>query len=342
MRKLALLFLTAICGLCLAFSLTACTKPDEQVSQGLKYEIFGNRCTVTGIGTFEGEYLVIPSEYEGIPVTSIGQRAFDNCKQLISVTLPSSIKHIGNNAFDGCSFKNARVPSFLISYIPKDDLETVVITSGKEIPANSFAGCEKLKNVTLPNSLTSIGMGAFSNCDSLTNITIPDSVTSIGMGSFSNCQGLTKIEVGKNNQNYHSQNNCLIETASKTLMLGCKNSVIPDDGSVISIADCAFENCLGLTSITIPNSVTSIGDFVFSHCENLTDFTIPSSVTSIGIDVFGGCDNLKSVTFLDDSNWLVVELLSHNTEIVTVTDASKNVEYFTKTYPYYTWEKIES
>ena len=72
--------------------------------------------------------------------------------------------------------------------------------------------------------------------------------------------------------------NCLIETANKTLVLGCKNSVIPTDGSVTSISRSAFYGCTGLTSITIPNSITSIGSHAFYKCTNLTSITFDGTV----------------------------------------------------------------
>ena len=114
----------------------------------------------------------------------------------------------------------------------------------------SFMFCDcKLKDIKLPNSVTSIGNSSFNGCTGLTSITIPNSVTSIEDGSFSGCTGLTSI-------------------------------TIPN--SVTSIEKWAFSGCTGLTSITIPNSVTSIGEYAFRRCARLTSIIIPSSVTSIG------------------------------------------------------------
>ena len=119
----------------------------------------------------------------------------------------------------------------------------------------------------------------------------------LNKGAFNDCSGLTTIAVAGGNTKYHSDGNCLIETESKTLISGCKNSIIPTDGSVTSIGDLAFSGCTGLTSITIPDSVSSIGDGAFSGCTGLTSITIPDSVTSIGDFAFIGCTDLTSIEF---------------------------------------------
>ena len=147
--------------------------------------------------------------------------------------------------------------------------------------------------------VTSIGGYAFSGCSKLTSVTIPNSVTSIGDYAFSGCSELTELSVGKGNTVYHSSGNCIIETKSKTLVAGCKTSVIPTDGSVTRIGYDAFYGCSKLTSITIPDSVTSIGNYAFYGCSKLTSVTIPNSVTSIGDGAFYGCSGLTSVTIPD-------------------------------------------
>ena len=150
-------------------------------------------------------------------------------------------------------------------------------------------------------SVTSIGHEAFSDCSGLTSVTIPNSVTYIGNGPFGTsafygCSGLTSVTVDKNNGTYDSRDNCnaIIETSTNKLVVGCKNSIIPN--SVTTIGSSAFHGCSGLTSVTIPNSVTSIGNAAFSGCSSLTSVTIPNSVTSIGHDAFNRCSGLTSVT----------------------------------------------
>ena len=155
----------------------------------------------------------------------------------------------------------------------------------------SFPG---LTSVIIPSSVTSIGDWAFYD-SGLTSIVIPSSVTSIGDCAFGDCRSLTSIFVESGNSVYDSRNNCnaIIETASNTLIAGCKNTKIPN--SVTCIGDFAFYYS-GLTYITIPNSVTSIGYDAFGGCSGLTSVTIPNSVTSIGINAFCGCSGLTSVT----------------------------------------------
>ena len=136
-------------------------------------------------------------------------------------------------------------------------------------------------------SVTSIGSGAFRDCSGLTSVTIPNSVTSIS--AFEGCSGLAEIKVANGNSVYDSRNDCnaIIETSTNTLIVGCKNTIILE--SVTSIGGCAFYDCSGLTSVTIPNSVTSIGGFAFCGCSGLTSVTIPNSVTTIGQIAFLGC-----------------------------------------------------
>lgn len=156
-----------------------------------------------------------------------------------------------------------------------------------------FTGAD-LTSVILPDSVTSIGETAFFETG-LTSVTIPAGVTSIGKNAFST-PVLTSLTVDQHNTTYHSAGNCIIETATKTLVLGCMNSVIPTDGSVTSIGTAAFLGCTGLTSITLPDSLESLGDAAFSGCSSLTSITLPDSITTMGDYAFNECEALTSIT----------------------------------------------
>ena len=238
----------------------------------------GTTYSVTSIGKYAFQNcsgltsVTIPNS-----VTSIGEYAFYNCSGLTSVTIPNSVTSIGYNAFADCSgLTSVTIPNSVTSigssaFSSCSKLTSVTIpNSVTSIGRFTFERCSGLTSVTIPNSVTSIGEFAFSHCSGLTSVTIPNSVTSIGKYAFHNCSGLTSVVVDKNNSTYDSRNNCnaIIETSTNNLIVGCKNTIIPN--SVTSIGDCAFYNCSGLTSVTIPNSVTFIGKYAFEDCSGLT------------------------------------------------------------------------
>ncbi len=222
-------------------------------------------------------------------VTEIEYGAFQGCEALISISIPKSVSIIESAVFDGCSgIEQITVSNENPFYHSSGNC--LIETASKTL----IRGC-KNSNIPSDGSVTSIRNYAFSYCTGLKNIVIPKDVTSIGEGVFSACSGVESITVSKNNSVYHSNGNCLIETENKTLIAGCKNSVIPSDGSVTSIGDSAFYYCTGLTSISIPGSVKSIGIYTFCDCAELTSINIPNSVTSIGDGAFDSCVGLTSL-----------------------------------------------
>jgi len=162
----------------------------------------------------------------------------------------------------------------------------------------AFAGCNNLTGVTIPNSVTSIGVYAFRSTG-LTGVTIPNSVTSIDNGAFAYCSKLTAINVDADNSAYTAENGILYDKSKNTLIqypAGKTGNTFTIPSSVTSIGEHAFAGCYNLTGVTIPNSVTSIGEHAFAGCNNLTSVTIPNSITSIGDSVFEQCSSLISVT----------------------------------------------
>ncbi|MQO93298.1 leucine-rich repeat protein, partial [Segatella copri] len=112
-------------------------------------------------------------------VKSIGNRAFDYCYSLISISIPNSVTSIGDESFIDCSsLSNLVIPNSVTS-----------------IGAWAFDGCKSLRSFVIPDSVTSIGYGAFSYCSSLSSLVIPDSVTCIGFGAFEGCSSLRDIVI---------------------------------------------------------------------------------------------------------------------------------------------------
>ena len=145
----------------------------------------------------------------------------------------------------------------------------------------------EIRKATVEYGITSIGDCAFYGCTGLTELILPNSVRSIGDIAFTYCSGLEKITVESGNSCYDSRDNCnsIIDTEFNTLIVGCKNSVIPN--SVTSIGYYAFYGCSGLTELTLPASVASIGDGAFICCSDLSKITSLAEIPPVcGSGVF--------------------------------------------------------
>jgi len=248
------------------------------------YEVSSdNKVTITDCKESAKGAITIPSKIDGKSVTSIGHSAFDGCRGLTSITIPNSVTSIGDWAFEHCTgLTSINVASGNNYYSDNNG----VLFNKKKTELIRYPEGKSQTSYTIPNSVTSIGVGAFFDCTGLTSITIPNSVTSIGDGAFEWCTGLTSITIPNSVTS--------IEGWAFNVCTGLTSITIPN--SVKSIGDGAFEYCAGLTSITIPNSVTSIGYRAFDGCTGLTSITLGNSVTSIGYEAFYKCTGLTSIT----------------------------------------------
>lgn len=214
--------------------------------------------------------LNIPATLEGMPVTRIGDIAFDSCAELVSVTIPDSVTSIGEGAFSFCSGLTS------VKFGNK-------VTS---IGNMAFANCGKLASVELPDSVSSIGDMAFGSCG-LESITLGNGVTSIGKMAFAICHGLTEVSIPGN-----------VKHIGDNAFGGCSGlkKVSMGDG-VTSIGDEVFLACSELKSVLMPDSITSIGEKAFYGCNKLEKIKLPLLLTEVSDYVFWGCIGLREVIF---------------------------------------------
>ena len=144
----------------------------------------------------------------------------------------------------------------------------------------------------------------FSNDSFLKSIFIPKSITSINVDAFCDCYELENITVDSDNEIYDSRGNCnaIIKTADNSLLVGCKNTSIPD--SVESIGYCAFFCRTAPTVLNVPEGVTSIEAYAFYMCRGLQYVTLPESLISIGDFAFSGCQSLAYINLPDNVTYI--------------------------------------
>ena len=232
---------------------------------------------------------------EGSTCLVIGDYAFEGVNSIATLDIADSVEIIGGYVFKDCTLLTA-------------------INFGKD------------------SKLESMGEKIFENCPSMTTLKLPKYLESIDATTFDGMSKvLTSISVDSENENYHARGNCLIKTEGATLVLGCRNSTIPD--YVVNIANGAFKNCSELKNIVIPESVKVIGDEAFYWCINVENITfqgegletigqnafvycskvnrvtLPSSLKRVGAYAFLYCSGLKTILYKGDSEaWSKIEL----------------------------------
>lgn len=252
--------------------------------------------TVTGltVKTLPIADVVIPDTYNGLPVTAIGDMAFELNPIITSVTLGKNVTEIGAGAFDRCEL-----------------LQTAALNEGlKTIGNNAFSNCALTEIPALPASLTTLGNYVFAYNEYVTSLTIPDHVTTIGHGIVASCHLLESLNVPS--QWYSADDPTKLITYFTGYFFG--NTETPSNqviifaqyypnfenitvrGDMEELPSYAFYQVESLKHITFTGTFTKIGDNAFANCYALESLVLPDVVTEVGETIFAGCESLKELS----------------------------------------------
>lgn len=252
-------------------------------------------CTgITGVNLPSGLTNIYDNAFEGctgltsidFPETMkyIGTRAFSGCSGISSILIPENVTFIGSYAFADMNLTSIVWNAIDCPYSTGWDASNVTsLTIGDKVQQIPTALMKngKITSLDLPLSVKKIGGYAFQNCTELTEVTIPDSITYIGIEAFSGC-AYTKLIWNA----IHCENASYMRTYNVTeAIVGDNVEYIPED----------FIRYSKVQSIELPSSVKTIGDYAFGYCRNLKDIQLSYGLENIGEWVFCGCDSLEVV-----------------------------------------------
>lgn len=223
--------------------------------------------------------VVIPNEYNGKPVTEIGEGAFYYCESMEIVKIPASVVNLDDGAFHRCY-----------------NLVTVVFENGSKLERignSAFLFCDHLKSINFPEGLRDIGDEAFLHCFNFFEIVLPDGLLHIGKDAFAYTGYYHRSDNWKNGSTLYIGNH-FITIKGKTT--GTKYTV--EEGTRV-IADGLFANCTNMRNIEFPTSVTSIGSGAFEGCKNLqyVNFKPGTELKVIHSKAFLNCENIVRVNY---------------------------------------------
>lgn len=306
-------------------------------STSFTYRLEGDKAYITGYtGTLPET--VVPAVIDGYPVYAIenlrspilthvvvsegieviGDSAFKAyfdyekgyIRTLVSVSLPQSLKIISDDGFWG-----------------QENLQEITLGSVVEIGQSAFGSCTMLKQITLPDTLTTIGWRAFAS-SGLTSLTIPANVTSLGDSFITDCSALTSLYVAEGNPNYEIVDGLLYDIPAQTLRYALPDvsgDVVIRDGTVCiagdvfkehaitsvqlpdslqKIGNSAFQSCKELKEITFPEGLTTIDDLAFYYCTQLENTVLPENLKFLGNSAFYACASLTEITVPEGITWM--------------------------------------
>ncbi|MBM6866497.1 leucine-rich repeat protein [Bacteroides caecigallinarum] len=252
-------------------------------------------------------------------IEKIGDECFLNSK-IKSINFPSSLKYIGRAAFQDCiHIESTDLSKTQVESIPEaafldSGLKEIILPSNlKEISSEAFCGTNNLKNITINESVTEIGIMAFYK-SGLTSLTLHNNLKQIGYMAFADCINMSKIEKASKSGN---------------------NEGFIDIG--------AFHNCISLTEATLPDNIIRLEGYTFIECKKLNKLSLPKNLKSIGDQGLTTNYNINSITFnsiqipgfINDKGEPASQVLpfSHNINIINV--PKQSVEEYKRTFTSY-------
>lgn len=314
-----------LCGL--VFVLSGCEMYATALSSSFKTKTVEGGVAISGLTdeakAKESLSLEIPNIIGSKPVIEILDYAFFGCENILSISIPDSVKKIGSYAFSDCTrltevsvgknvtsvgteafyscpISRAKIPSSLASHISKESLQSVTVFGG-DLEDWAFAYSKNLKSVSVGDGVTSIGSKAFYDCTRLNTIELSPHVEYIDYDAFYSCpveHATLPIEllvhIDKKWLKTATVNNG--EEIYAGAFADCKHlTKVNIKASVTSINNNAFNACVALREITLPESLVTIGDKVFKNCSVLKEIKLPKNLKSIGSSAFEYCSELSAI-----------------------------------------------
>lgn len=252
----------------------------QNCNRSLKSVEIPSTVTSIGVSAFEACSKLETVKIKG-NVTSIENYTFKNCVTLKEVELPDTVTTIGDAAFEATALVSITIPSGVTSingwtFKNCSKLESITFLGDvTSIGQEALLGTTSLKSITLPDTLTTLCQSAFYECG-LKEVIIPNSVTSMIQYTFQNSQYLESVKILAD-----------VETLPfRTFQYCLSLKTVEITGNVKTIGEAAFYNCVKLESITLPESLTTIGNYAFYECSSLKSIVLPKNITTIGTSPF--------------------------------------------------------
>ncbi len=320
------LALIVVLTMALFFGGIAVSADTEGVCGGdITWTIEGSTLTLTGEGAMQDydwssmplwnrEYITKVVIGEGI--TRVGNLAFRDLSEVTSVTLPSTLKSVGNFSFSNTAITEVTLPAGLetlgqYTFNGCSELVTVNIPSNSKltaIPVGAFSYCGKLSSISLPDSITLIDDEAFEEDIALAITALPANLKTVGASAFSHCSSLTTLDLGDK-----------LVTIGGSAFFKCTNlETVTFPDTLKTINYWAFRET-AITELSLPSGLTSIGEYAFNQCNGLTSVNLAcSGDIAIGTSAFNNCENIESVTITGNLTALSNYVFGNNPKLSSV------------------------